>query len=323
MRIVVSRAPGFSGGYSGLAVSAAQLAQMSEDGEALRKEASGAIARALELNPKNGEAYFAKALLAPPADFSQQEAIYRQGLAVDPDDPTLNSSLAALMYDVGRAGDALALQQRAVMLDPLSPRKTAGLAAYESMLGNRARARTVIDRAAEQWPDNLDVWATRLIILSDFGQGAEARLMLSAARSRPNRLEPDLLAAIAAYLESLESPAQAARARAKRALMTAYESNHIGFEATIYLLGRIGELDAAYSLSGRYFTGSDRANGRLDTSPFFRPQSTPLRAHKRFLPLVERLGLVQYWRTHTAPDFCASERNALCSALRRNTPPGQ
>jgi len=184
MRQVVARAPDISLGYSGLALSSAQLAQFStaEEAVGLRADARKAAARALELDPRSGEAYLAQAVLAPPHDVVEQETLYRRGLAVEPESRRLNSNLAALLDDVGRTAEALAQQQRSVMLDSLSPRKNTGLAALQR-LRKSCRGYATIERAAKLWPANTNVWMTRVYLLAIFS--------VIQTKHAPSWIQPD------------------------------------------------------------------------------------------------------------------------------------
>ena len=53
----------------------------------------------------------------------------------------------------------------------------------------------------------------------------------------------------------------------------------------------------------------------IDNLLFF-PQMAPLRADPRFLGLAKKRGMFAYWKkTHTRPDFCATEHVPVCQAL--------
>lgn len=322
MRIVVQRAPQLSPGYSGLAISAAKLSQSDKnDAGKLRTEARDAAAKALARDPKNGEAYLALAELGATTDFAEQEALFRKGLAADPNEPTLNSSLAALVEGVGRISEALALHERAVMLDPLSPRKTAALASMQAIAGNGAQARATIERAAKLWPANFDVWLAHLYVLALYGYGDEAHSLL--AQRRPALLESNFYTAVTASLNEDQQKTSHARLVAKRAILAALATRHLPPQATIELLGRIGETDAAYEVAQNIDRrdGADEKNGRVDAAVLFRPATAILRRDARFLPLVTRLGLMAYWKTHVAPDFCMTEDVPVCRELKRRGEP--
>jgi hypothetical protein len=49
----------------------------------------------------------------------------------------------------------------------------------------------------------------------------------------------------------------------------------------------------------------------------FIPQTAAMRADPRFRDVVERIGLLQYWRSqHHAPDFCLTEKTPVCALLK-------
>jgi hypothetical protein len=47
-----------------------------------------------------------------------------------------------------------------------------------------------------------------------------------------------------------------------------------------------------------------------------------MRADPRFLPLVEKLGLMDFWRaTNSRPDVCETETAPFCAALKGSANP--
>lgn len=319
MRIVVEHAPDFAPGHSGLAWSAALILQYSgtTNVAALRAEALREAERALKLDPKSGEAYLALAVLAPPSDFGEQERLFRKGLSVDPDEPTLNSSLAYFLGDVGRNSEALPLHERAVQLDPLSPRKNAGLAQAQAIIGNTAQARATLAQAIKLWPVNPNLWGVRVYIeiLSDPPTARD--LLKDAPRVAPT-LEPDFFAAADAGLTAIEHNSPANRAIARGKIIAAFAARHLDNAVAIEFFARTGDIDGAYMVTEKAFSkvGTAERNYRPDASILFRPSTAALRRDARFLPLVEKLGLMRYWRAHTPPDFCRSEAVEVCRLLK-------
>jgi DNA-binding winged helix-turn-helix (wHTH) protein/TolB-like protein/Flp pilus assembly protein TadD len=321
MRIVVAHAPDFSLGRSGLGWSSAALIQFAApaDVPALREEARREAEKALELDPHNGEAYLALAALAPVHDYGEQERQFRKGLEVQPDEPTLNSSLAALLQDVGRNSDALPLYERAALLDPLSPRKNAGYAAAQMISGNTAQARQTIQHAARLWPDNPSVWAVRVAIAIADGNAAEARKLLADGHHIAPQLEPDFFAAAEAAIEAQAHDTPQTRAGAREAILAAVSRKHFDDKTAIEILSHFGEIDSAFAVADQSYP-TDRLASRFarpDMAVLLRPTTAALRRDKRFLPLVERLGLTAYWKSHTAPDFCKTETVAPCPDLKK------
>lgn len=316
MRIVVAHAPDFSLGRSGLAWSSATLIPLVEPPEvpALRDDARREALKALELDPRNGETYLTLAALAPVRDYAEQERLYRRGLAVQPDEPTLNSSLAALLEHLGRYADALPLYERAALLDPLSPRKNATYAAALLISGRVAQARTTIERAAKRWPDSSSVWTTRLNIAT-FINPAEVNARLAEGHHILPPPEPDFFTAMATASDALLHNTPQTRA-ARASVLAAVANGHFSSVRAIELLARIGEIDAAMAVAEQAFP-TELPAARPDASVLLRPSTAALRRDKRFLPLVERLGLVAYWKKHTAPDFCRTETVAPCPDLAR------
>lgn len=319
LRKVVAKAPNFSLGHSGLAVASALLLQFTpaEDPATLRATARQEAARALALDPKNGEAYVALAALIPVRNLLEREAMYRKGLAVDPDEPTLNSSLAALLSDTGRYKEAVELQQKAVILDPLSPRKTAGLAGELANVGRTAEAIAMIERADTLWPRNPGVWVTRLYILIATNHFNEARALLEAPDSAPKELRP-ALSGLRTYVGALQNPSPRTTADAAREAQSFLGEHRIEPSAAVEVLARLGQTDAAFTAANDLISQEEAESKAFDSELLFRPTTAPLRADPRFYDLVRRLGLLDLWKMPgRMPDFCASEKIAWCAELRK------
>jgi len=312
---IVARAPKFSLGHSGLAV--ALVSSPSGEDAVLRSAARKEAARALELDPSNGQAYIALFMMMPARHWTEQEAILRRGLAAAADQSSLYRILAQVLADTGRLAEAASANERSVMLDPLSAPKNAASARSLAGAGRVAEANAVIDRAYRLWPTNSWEWWMRLDILTNYGREAEARAMLDAPERAPGPLEPEFVAALRAYLDALVSKKPAAKALAKRAVLAARASGRLDVFGTITMLARLGEIDAAFDQTKAAY--ATQARSELYTAFLFEPPTTQMRADPRFRGLMEQVGLLAYWKTtHIRPDFCATENVSVCLELQRS-----
>ncbi|HEY1878035.1 MAG TPA: hypothetical protein VGG66_11220, partial [Rhizomicrobium sp.] len=87
----------------------------------------------------------------------------------------------------------------------------------------------------------------------------------------------------------------------------------------------LGRLDDAFRLADRFYPDQRGATlqARELRSGFAIPpaylsvrEAAPLRADARYRDVVERIGLLNYWKSsHHAPDFCMTERAPVCALL--------
>jgi hypothetical protein len=93
------------------------------------------------------------------------------------------------------------------------------------------------------------------------------------------------------------------------------------------VLSMIGKIDQAFSIADSAYPDLRGATEAAieqkwlttdvrSTRYLFVPEAAPLRADPRFLAIVDRIGLLPYWKkTHHPPDFCAKEKVPVCQAL--------
>lgn len=116
-----------------------------------------------------------------------------------------------------------------------------------------------------------------------------------------------------ASLKARDYRARLAGAKRADACLTTFDSPHVNIMAQATL----GDLDRAYALADR----PDLTQMFWNYFPtLFLPPNRPMRADPRFLPLMQKLGYVDYWKqTKTQPDVCGTpeERDIpVCVALR-------
>jgi hypothetical protein len=103
------------------------------------------------------------------------------------------------------------------------------------------------------------------------------------------------------------------------------------FEAVMCMLAlaRLGDLDSAYDFADRLYPSrlgrtpaeEDRIwldnPGCLPLAFITSPAAAPLRRDPRYLPLAQRVGLLEYWRSGRLPDFCTVNHEPICKAIAR------
>jgi DNA-binding winged helix-turn-helix (wHTH) protein/TolB-like protein len=310
LQAVIAQAPDFSLGHSAMAISSALMANArpdADDAASLRDTARTEAALALTLDPHNGEAYIAIYALRPMRDWAGREEILRRGLAAQPDQGSVANFLANVLDDEGRVREALALTERAAMLDPLSPVKHAGLARALASAGRCTEALIELDRTRKTWPSQVSVWGSTGHVFTDCDRLAEAR----AALAKPPTTivdEPLVATAWRTYVDALEPTATPdAKANAAAAIVAAVRAHVLYENYGIEMLAHIGAIDQAFALADEFYPAKARPDDQIYPAELFYQPSAALWRDARFMPLMRRLGLTDFWRKSGKwPDFCAT-----------------
>jgi hypothetical protein len=94
-------------------------------------------------------------------------------------------------------------------------------------------------------------------------------------------------------------------------------------------LARLGDVDGAYAYANRLYPARkgrieaeeetlwlDHLDG-ADTLYLTVPTTGAMRRDPRFLPLADRVGLLDYWRSGRLPDFCTKAHEPVCARITR------
>jgi DNA-binding winged helix-turn-helix (wHTH) protein/TolB-like protein len=307
-RQLIARAPKYAEAYSELAIVSAFLQGSAPPDQIaqLRADVKRAATQALALDPKNGIAYHALAMLVPNGVWADQEAALRKGLAVAPNYAPLSNFLCSVLGSVGRLQEALTLCTTSRMLMPQSPVQHAGLALALVGTGHVAEAIFTINHAAKIWPSRPFVWFVRFEILAESGHLNEALAMLDSAQNIPVSLEPNSIAARRTYLEALRLNTPANKTAAGNAIRSAMAMGDLSSADGMRMFAKLGDVDSAFALARTLYVpqGSSRARG--NTLLLFQRVTDGMRRDPRFMPLAAQAGLVDYWTTTGKwPDFCS------------------
>jgi TolB-like protein len=277
---------------------------------ALLAEAEAAALRVMELNPQLSEAWLARYFVAlrKGTDLVRLDEILADGLKVAPEAASLNQYHADLLQDVGRFHDALPYGRVAVVNDPLSTPKLTDFADLLAVAGSKVEAEAAIEKLMMRAPNPYG-WELRVRNAIVHGVGDADRLLAAP----PAMISRDALGCWRDILIADRSRYDRQRPRGPATVKACFARGV--FTATVVpVLVSFGDLDGAFDLVA---TAGSRSAGTRHAALFW-PSTAAMRADSRFLPLVEKLGLMNYWRTtRTQPDVCETEPVPFCAALKR------
>lgn len=288
--------------------------------------AAGAVAgvqdaarRALALDPRQIDAHSALAILPPyHGDWFAAERRMRAVLRLDPEHLPTRDVLDFMLFGVGRCREASIDRIAMAARDPLHANYQFKLVYSHWLLGDIGAADRAAERALQLWPKHPGVWFARLYTLAFTGRGPRALAQVEDEAARPD-LPPFMVETLRLAMTALVSGRPADRTRAaEAALAEVARGPSLSINGLVLLTG-LGEIDRAFELANAYLLeqgplmasvrwrrGQVSINDarRRKTHMLFVPSAAGMRADPRFMPLMERVGLVDYWRqARVLPDF--------------------
>jgi tetratricopeptide (TPR) repeat protein len=263
------------------------------DEAALMIEQSRASAHyALRLDRRTPQAYVALALTYE-GGWSEIERNLRRAIEIDPEFPFTRNIYASFLYDVGRTNAGIVQFNRVRRgADPRPRWHLIQLALTHASLGDRREADVAIERLRSVDPQLVPgvEWETAIW----WQDVAVARSKLRALGQESGVWERDIRC-MDLYLSRLERQPSGARGLPS-------ECSHIRGDWRVRMLARQGDVDGAYAV----YAEAPPPRAKYRTRGFFYPEMRAFRRDARFMPLAERLGLVDYWiATDKWPDFCS------------------
>jgi TolB-like protein len=209
----------------------------------------------------------------------------------------------------GRARDALPYARQNVEGDPVNPTVRIDVAVALARSGRPAEATKVYDEANARSPSQSE-WEAWLYDAAFNGLGGADHVLAAAPSSVSQDSVSCWKGVIAAAHAPGAGPQRAAMSQADQCMAARSISPYFG----IVVAALLGDMDSAFARTEQL----GRGRPFLAYPLLFDPATKAMRNDPRFIPLVTRLGLMDYWKTTgTRPDVCDTEDVPLCALLKK------
>jgi TolB-like protein/Flp pilus assembly protein TadD len=164
----------------------ANYVNFAKEGQEAIAKARASAKSALALDPNLADAHLAQGVVLGDIDFNfaAAEAELRRALELAPQNPAVIDNLAALISNLGRHDEAVALAQRAIALDPLSSGSHLNLALCLTALGRYDEAEAALRKAVELQPQAAQTY-TQLAIIQILRGNSRAAVELAKQETDP------------------------------------------------------------------------------------------------------------------------------------------
>jgi tetratricopeptide (TPR) repeat protein len=277
----------------------------------LEARSRSAAATALQLDPNESRALGGLRLLDPVYHhWTEVERADRAALQTNEHHPILVSVLAQMLGDVGRWIEAAQYTRKIDWAHFLIPGADRKQIVTLWSAGDLPGADETLQRAIDHWPEQPQIWRTRVAYLTYSGRPSEALQVLEDTPDIPSAISADFVTTAISTAKALMGTHDP-RAAVQQNLQY-LKTNARAIFPTAHACTALGAADTALQLfNGYYFVEGEWASlapagGDQDrlTSPLFYPPMKALWRDPRFNALLERIGLNSYWRqTRTIPDF--------------------
>jgi DNA-binding winged helix-turn-helix (wHTH) protein/TolB-like protein len=273
---------------------------------------------------------FAKNSVLPSVDWVDRDRILRTSIEKQPANSSLRYLYALLLSHVGRIDEAIAVAHEGNIIDPLSSANMLTYAGVLDTAGKNEEADVLFARAERLWPGLELTQLLRYPGVLARGDVKTATAMLNDPLLQGVLNPPAEQRPFAAILLALETRKPADIEAVERECSDPRKLARRRSGPCLIALVRLNRVDTFFELAPKYFpeqrgaTAAER-DARWLEDPLawrnlrllFRADMTALRTDPRMIPIFERMGLVDYWRTTGKwPDFCAAEPKSVCAQIK-------
>jgi tetratricopeptide (TPR) repeat protein len=296
---VTKQAPNFKGGWKRLLLAQLQTLRYGFGLDpAVRQKLEESVKQAQRVDPAMGEAFLAQAWLAPPRPVIDVIKLVDKAVAADPNNPDILTFQAIALTNVGRMEDALAATRRAVKADPLFPSARDALITTLLNSDQVDAAKYELEQSEQLWPGATNVLQSRFAVEFRFGDPVEALRIMKSGQLGAAFVSN---AAHESYLQAKIEPS----ARNEELAIANARALYANDPAASWVYARaLAEFDRHEELID-FLLRTDARIPYTITWVIFRPSFSSLHKDPRFMKIVKRLGVSDFWReTGKWPDFC-------------------
>jgi len=310
----LARDPAFARAHAGLASAYVVLPGYSmDDGdeEKFLKMAEQSARQALALDPNIGEAHAVLAQInAARGNFLDAESGFFFAISLEPNEPTPHHWYSILLNKVGRLDAGLEQARRAYELDPSSPVLVSNLANTYLLLGEDEQALRYSTLARELGIGSGASEGVEATVAMRRGQWDEAKRLLAAQVTLPAELRP----LVGQFVDAIADPA---RRPVVVAGFRSIDPKVATQEDLLMPYLQLQQYDLVYRIVDESLDHDRMAWAHdWDLMHAWTSEGAAFRKDPRFSKLVERIGLVDYWKQYGYPDRCragAGDVALVCS----------
>jgi DNA-binding winged helix-turn-helix (wHTH) protein/TolB-like protein len=214
--------------------------------------------------------------------WAASEAAYRRAISANLVDSTAFNWYSRMLSSVGRLDEALVQALAAEAIDPVNGVVNSRVAIAYTWLGDSEKAYEFFRRANKLGGENtIHLLAYALLLIRD-GRIQEAEEM-AVNSARMAGASPDWISPVFDAFSDRSLAASALQAL-----------DQAGLEPEVVVTARtmLGDIDGAMAEARRL----EEPGEWFQMDLLFAPEMQPLRDHPEFMPLLERLGVVDYWQ---------------------------
>jgi len=304
----LARDPAFARAHAALASAYVVMAGYTKeqgDEKKFNPMAETSARQALVLEPNIGEAHAVLAQInADRGDFLDAESGFFFAISLEPNEPTPHHWYSILLSRVGRLQAGLTQARRAYELDPSSPILAANLGNMLLQLGQDDEALRFVSLASELGLSKKEYGVEATVAIRR-GDWVDARRLIGEIDNIPDEIKPEAQRFVDALADPKLRPEVVAGMRAidpKIAPQAFFIGPYI----------QLGEVDLVFRILDEELRNDANSwVNNWDLGHVWTPEGRRFRTDKRFGPLAERIGMVDYWKQYGYPDGCRAGTDAV------------